>query len=574
MAFLCQGYGAHPRLNVRGSCLAMRTLQGRRERGSNVTQQIGVRESGAGSEVAPGPAGLRRASKLRQSLLRLGSGALTKTYDLYHLHPAVWRWTARHYVPAMGDFAKFNAWMICQRANLDVPAYQRWLHENDFRFRWWQLSSYPETSKDDYVKRYTEDERCWGGEIDTVGTVVDESSGSSGAPFNWIRGRHELKTIHNNVAGYITLLFGTKKLFGINAFSMGAWATGTNTGHALSKISMVKNTGPDIDKIVDTIRHFGPKYQYLVSAYPPFLKHLRDRLDGEEWFDWSQHRLNGFVGGEAMTEGLRDYLEERFGRVYSGYGASDLTIGMAGESDACVWLRRAMFADERLRQALLGEDESRIPMVFQYNPLETYLETNANNELVVTLNSSAVLSPKLRYNIGDEAKILSFPEVREKIAELDPALSRAFHRAFAVQRMKLPFLLLFGRKDSTISYMGANLYPIDIENGLYRDNPHAGDIESFKLGLLELEGHEQRPIVHLQLRDGVALADEEIAKLSETTRAGIVEHLASVSRDFAQSLDEDPSTGDLRIEVHPFGTGPFTGGNAKIKNVYVVKNAE
>ena len=133
----------------------------------------------------------------------------------------------------MGDFAKFNAWMICQRANLDVPAYQRWLHENDFRFRWWQLSSYPETSKDDYVKRYTEDERCWGGEIDTVGTVVDESSGSSGSPFNWIRGRHELKTIHNNVAGYITLLFGTKKLFGINAFSMGAWATGTNTGHAL-----------------------------------------------------------------------------------------------------------------------------------------------------------------------------------------------------------------------------------------------------------------------------------------------------------------------------------------------------
>ncbi|MCH4577930.1 hypothetical protein, partial [Achromobacter xylosoxidans] len=140
-------------------------------------------------------------------------------------------------------------------------------------------------------------------------------------PYNWMRSKRELDTVHKNVAGYITLLFGTKKLFCINAFSMGAWATGTNTGLAMSKIAMVKNTGPDIDKIVDTLKHFGPGYVYLISAYPPFLKHLRDRLDSEG-FDWDAYNLNGFVGGEALTEGLRDYLEDRFTRVYSGYGAS------------------------------------------------------------------------------------------------------------------------------------------------------------------------------------------------------------------------------------------------------------
>jgi len=42
----------------------------------------------------------------------------------------------------------------------------------------------------------------------------------------------------------------------------------------MAKIAMVKNTGPDLDKIVDTITHFGPRYNYLVAAYPPFLKDL------------------------------------------------------------------------------------------------------------------------------------------------------------------------------------------------------------------------------------------------------------------------------------------------------------
>lgn len=519
----------------------------------------------------PGPAGLDGpVSALRQSALRLSARAITNFYELYRLHPGVWRWTARHFHPGLSRFARLNAWMMCQLANLDVPAYQEHLRSQGFRFRWFRLDSFPETDKHGYVTRYSEEDRCWNGRIETVGTVVDESSGSSGTPFNWMRGRDELKAIHNNVAGYVTLLFGSKRLFCINAFSMGAWATGTNTGHAMSKIAMVKNTGPDLDKIIDTIKHFGPRFVYLISAYPPFLKHLRDRLDSESWFSWSDYQLNGFVGGEAMTEGLRDYVESRFGRVYSGYGASDLTIGMGGESDVAVWLRRSMYADDRVRERLLGPDETRIPMVFQYNPLETYLEVNEGGELVVTLNSTAVMSPRLRYNIGDEARLMTLPEVIEAL-DFDPELQRAFHRAFAVQRMRLPFLFLFGRKDSTISYMGANLYPIDVENGLYLDNPYAAAIESFKLALLETGDHEQRPQVHLQLRSDAELTEDQRDDLGRVAQRGIVAHLASVSRDFEESLTEDPTAGDIRVSVHDFGMGPFAAQRSKIKNVYLVE---
>jgi phenylacetate-CoA ligase len=57
-------------------------------------------------------------------------------------------------------------------------------------------------------------------------------------------------------------------------------------------------------------------------------------------------------------------------------------------------------------------------------------------------------------------------------------------------------------------------------------------------------------------------------------RNGVVAHLAAVSRDFAESLEEDPSAGDLRVAVHAFGTGPFAGGDSTIKNVYLVRTTE
>ena len=51
--------------------------------------------------------------------------------------------------------------------------------------------------------------------------------------------------------------------------------------------------------------------------------------------------------------------------------------------------------------------------------------------------------------------------------------------------MTLPVLLLFGRRDSTVSYLGANLYPQDVEYGLYTGNPHAAEISRFCLTLVE-----------------------------------------------------------------------------------------
>ena len=339
----------------------------------------------------------------------------------------------------------------------------------------------------------------------------------------------------------------------------------------------MKNTGPDLEKIVDTLTHFGPGFTYLVTAYPPFLKDLRDRLDAIG-FDWAAYQVHGLVGGEAMTEGLRDYCEQRFASVRSGYGASDLTIGIGGETELTVWLRRAIAADSELRDAILGPDEIRLPMIFQYNPLETYLETTPDGELVCTLTSTWVLAPKLRYNIGDEARLLGW-DALHRILGRRREWSAGADAAFATERMKLPLLFVFGRADATISFMGANIYPQDVENGLYADERAAALIGAFTLALEDdprggaAAGTDQQPVVHLLLRPDHGLVDAGKTELARTCREGLVAYLARVSRDFAQSLEESERTADIRIEVHEEGEGPFAGDRDRIKRVYLQRGA-
>jgi phenylacetate-CoA ligase len=495
---------------------------------------------------------------VRIAYLTLLNALFSEVYRFVRFRYRLWLWSANHYGRRLDRLAHLHAYLMCAWAKKRVPAYARFLRENGHAFRLLSLDSFPETSKESYVKRYGFAERCRNGRIPLTGTIVDESAGSSGTPYNWVRSGRELRDVHLNTANWVRSSFPTERLFAINAFSMGAWATGTNMGVALSRVCMVKSTGPDLDKVVDTIEQFGDAYDYLIAAYPPFLKHVVDALD-ERGFDWDRTRVYGLVGGEGMTEAMRDYLERRLVKVRSGYGASDIQIGIAGETDLSVWVRKLLVANPDAREAVLGEGEERVPMVFQYNPLDSFIEINGHGEAVITVNNYSVLSPRLRYNLGDEGLVLTRPELMRGLGlETPPAEGWA-----------LPFFFLFGRRDSTVSYMGANIYPIDVEYGLYRNERLAGLIESFCLELREEADLESRPVVHVQLREGAAVGAREDA--AKELGEGIVEHLAATSRDFAESLREDSSAAELRVVLHDYGSGPFAGRRTSIKNVYVVR---
>ena len=137
--------------------------------------------------------------------------------------------------------------------------------------------------------------------------------------------------------------------------------------------------------------------------------------------------------------------------------------------------------------------------------------------------------------------------------------------------LRIPILFLFGRKDSTISYMGSNIYPQDVEYGLYRDAEIGKNIESFCLSLEERKDLECRPLIHVELRAGIILNEKEKIEFLNSIKSGILEYLAQINRDFAQSLREDETTADIQIRLHEYGTGFFVDKANRIKNVYLVK---
>ena len=474
--------------------------------------------------------------------------------------------------PLLRAIGRLRAERAAWRAIRQVPAYGAFLEASSVDaarlFPLGLLGSLPETDKPSYIDRYSLLERCVGGAVPYAGTTIDESSGSTGTPYNWIRGRQERDVAHRNIGFFARYAFGSGPLVTLNAFSMGSWAAGFNMSLGMMRHGIVKSIGPDIDKILSTLAYLGPSYRYLIAGYPPFLKHLID--EGERrGFPWADYELHGLVGGEGMTEELRDLLLERFASVYSGYGATDIEIGMAGESPVSIAVRRLARARPDIRRALFGTD-ARLPMVFQYNPLIHYLEVNTHGEVLCTVSRLDLLAPRIRYNVHDSGGVVPYATVKRILAgfgyDLDrlgaaPEVAGPRGALPWARPIPLPFLWIHGRRDATISIMGSNIYPEDIEAVLYRDSAIEPRLHSFMVSVVDDEAGVPRPAVALELTDLDGVDATWLAAAAERLRDG----LRDLNIDYRTSLKEFPAAMLPIVTAYAGGGGPFAGDATRIK---------
>lgn len=492
---------------------------------------------------------------------------------------------ARHGGSLLTGAGPMAAAVIIRDAYKRVPAYREFIDSHgglpargrgDDARTW--LEQVPTTSKSNYIDAYGMVDRCWDGKLPTRGVEIDESAGSSGTPYQWVRSSDELAEVHRTLellAGYM-LDHGprtnqTRQLITINAFSMGAWATGVNVSAALKRMGVLKSCGPDVEKILAVLTLFGSTPRYTMCGYPPFLETVADAAV-EVGLDLAAFDITGFVGGEGMSEGLRSRLEASYTHVWSAYGASDLDIGVAAETPLSVWLRQKASSDPKLAEALFGTS-TRVPMCFQYDPASYHLETSEGpfgRELVATV-LRPTLSPRLRYTVGDAGGVLA---LRDALAiardfgfdptaegEIDPVWGRP---------LDLPLLYIHGRADSTVSYMGANLYPEDISAGV-----DDGREASMALGVtpgafcLELvDEDDPRPCVHVEVERQTDAADVDGA--TEALTDAIRDRLTSNSADYRAALAEDPRAARLEVRWHQPGSGPFAENSSRIKRRYLV----
>lgn len=124
---------------------------------------------------------------------------------------------------------------------------------------------------------------------------------------------------------------------------------------------------------------------------------------------------------------------------------------------------------------------------------------------------------------------------------------------------------IYGRKDFTISVMGANIYPEDLEQCIYADKELSKITKSFCQSLSEGENSEVRPAFYFEI------LIEPNDNLKKHFADSILKNLIEINADFREAWHEYPDT--LVPEIHLFreGEGPFKFDAGKIKQARILK---
>lgn len=457
---------------------------------------------------------------------------------------------------------KWKAWQVFENARKTTPAYKHFLTAYP-KFRVPlkgfdpDLTVIPAMDKELYIKKFSIEERCVAGVIPSYGVVIDESSGTSGTPNNWVRGKKERNAVKKMLQVALHNHFGKKPMFIINAFALGPWATGMNVSMSVVDIAILKSTGPDIKKIENTLNFFGPKFNYVIMGYPPFLKALVDT--GK--VDWEKYNITAVFGGEGMSEGMRGYLGKVFKKSYGSYGASDLEINIAAENDFTIALRQLLIENKELAKRILKDNVS-VPMIFQYSPIDYYIETNEEGELLVTLCRLANVSPKVRYNIHDTGHVLRFPELLKILKEFDIKID-----SISKTHLDLPLLFHYGRADMAVAFYGCKITPSDMQEVIYKKAELAKKISSFSLIISEDKDVNKRLTVALEMVEGQGPIVKDVQKYAEE----IFDQLKVINQDYREASKMIPKGFEPKIEFHKFATGPFAVNDIRLKKHYIQK---
>jgi phenylacetate-CoA ligase len=464
--------------------------------------------------------------------------------------------------PQVGNFrvflGKVRAVRVYRYALRRTPAYKDYMSKQTYRgpritARQASLGDVPEIDKASYIKQYYLTEKLTDGVLPKKGVMLDESSGSSGKPTSWARGAKERRFTRRIIQVAFTHLISDQNVIVINTFAMGAWSTGFNTSLSLLEISRVKSTGPDLTKAIDTMLELGTKFDYVITGYPPFLKQIAD----DPRIDLRKYHVSVIYGGEGISEPMRRSLLTVFTSVIGSYGASDLEINIAHETDFTIALRQALIEDETLRTALLKQHRGIIPMIFQYNPYDYLFETNAQGELLVTICRRENLSPRIRYNIHDLGHPEDFYAFKKQLQRLG--------RQDLVKLVEFDFGVLFyyGRSDLSVDYYGGVVGPEEIRQIINADENYKAKVANFRLISYEDQSHQKHLLFALELAQDMQMTASDKQQLLDV----IIDQLFILNLDFKAGYEMANHKPELRLYAP--GEGIFDVSHQKVKNDYV-----
>lgn len=439
----------------------------------------------------------------------------------------------------------------------------------------------PLTDKHSYVDRYDLSELTLDANLASAYTI-ERSSGHSGGSYYWLRLPEEDAMFPLYLEHAFTQFYGIERTSTLIliTLALGTWTSGEKMAQALREVAAtgryrltVMAPGTDLDEILEIVADLAPHYgQIVIVGYPPFLKSVIDE-GTRRGIPWDTLNVRLGLGGEGYSEQWRIHMGKLLGvdatkdllAISGGYGAADIGMSIGREYPLTVLIRQLCLNDRALARALFRDPAVRngtLPGLVQYNPATSHVE-EVDGELVFTVLSGI---PLVRYNIHDRGTVLPFDTTMELLRDHGYDVhARLSELGYGREQVwQLPFFTVFGRSDGTVSIVGANVFPENVQSVLSEHSD--SDIVTFRLSVRSSADFSQR--LHIDMEHHrTDLLESELAGLSDRYHSMLVSGLRRINQDFRDAHQDNPQCADPVVTIHPRGTGPFSGA-AGIKHHY------
>ena len=432
-----------------------------------------------------------------------------------------------------------RALTIFREAAQRIPAYKDFLKKSRIKPALIRSESdfaqIPVVDKTNYISRYPLEDLNWDGVLASA-KYISSSSGSTGVPFYWPRGRKQDIIVAGMFRRVYEDVFDTRKgsTLCVDSFALGAWIAGLELYNATKWVADVGNNivlvTPGIDKnvAVDQIKRLASSFDRIVlSGYPPFVKDILE-FGSIAGIKWRKHDVRLFTGGEPFSERWRDRVLELIGKndpfrtSINMYGMAETGI-VASETPLSILLRRSSGATSELRQEFSQNGEA-CPL-YQYDPMARYFELGSDNGLILTADAGL---PLVRYDTRDRGGILEHATALERYGGY--LRSAAKKHRIDLHKWNLPFVYLYGRKDLSISLYALNIYVENIKYALENSKFATHLSGLFTMSVEDTDNLDQQFRITVEL----SRATEQSQSLIEALTREVVEGLCKLNTEYAK----------------------------------------
>lgn len=456
---------------------------------------------------------------------------------------------------------------LFQEAAVRVPAYRDFLKKQRIKPELIRtladFQQVPPVDKNNYLTKYSLPELSWDGTLNNS-RIISVSSGSSGAPLFWPRGKaqdDEGAWMHEQLYQKI---FETDRYSSlvVVCFSMGTWIAGSfttiSTLGAIDHGAQINLVTPGIDQgdAVKAIKNLAKNYQQVILAgYPPFIKDVIEQ-GAREGIKWKQHRVRLLLAGEAFGEDWRDYVLELLGKKdpyhdsVNIYGTADAAM-MGHETPVSIAARRIIGEDPEMVKTLFNTDVT--PSLLQYYPDRRYIES-VDGELVFSARAGI---PLVRYNIHDTGGVYSYSDLLQPIARrFNKVVAR---HGIATEDWQLPFVYLAGRKDFTVTVYAVNIYPENIKSALVDPKMRSWVTGKFTMATKYYSDMDQYLEINVELADGIT-AEPAYQKIAHDT---MIANLRKLNAEYNKLHGAIGTKAEPHIHLVQYGDAEHFGRGVK-----------